>query len=193
MKQKLMIQSLSPLALLTIIKNFSFVLCDNTGQKLGVSEFIMANLPLLIVMSFCALWLVLAAAFLISFNAFKYADRKGGFSISIVEQREEDSLNFFLTLILPLIIDDLNTWQGLILFFVIIALIWGLLSNTKLFYANPILALLGYRIATIAFIENQEKDESTYIAISRGKLDEKNNVEYKDITKEVMFVKGMKK
>lgn len=188
-----MIQSLSPLALLTIIKNFSFVLCDNTGQKLGVSEFIMANLPLLIVMSFCALWLVLAAAFLISFNAFKYADRKGGFSISIVEQREEDSLNFFLTLILPLIIDDLNTWQGLILFFVIIALIWGLLSNTKLFYANPILALLGYRIATIAFIENQEKDESTYIAISRGKLDEKNNVEYKDITKEVMFVKGMKK
>ena len=192
MKQKLMIQSLSPLALLTIIKNFSFVLCDNAGQELDAAEFIKANLPLLIVMSFCALWLVLAAAFLVSFNAFKYADRKGGFSIAIVEQREEDSLNFFLTLILPLIIEDLNTWPGLILFFVIIALIWGLLSNTKLFYANPILALLGYRIATIAFIENQEKGESTYIAISRGKLDDKNNVEYKDITKEVMFVKGMK-
>jgi len=193
MKQKLMIQSLSPLALLTIIKNFSFKLCNNAGQKLGVAEFITANLPLLIVISFCALWLVLAAAFLVSFNAFKYADRKGGFSIAIVEQREEDSLNFFLTLILPLIIDDLNTWPGLILFFVIIALIWGLLSNTKLFYANPILALLGYRIATIAFIENQEKGESTYIAISRGTLNDKHNIEYKDITKEVLFVKGMKK
>lgn len=193
MKRKLMIQSLSPLALLTIIKNFSFELCDNVGQKLGVAEFIKANLPLLIVMSFCAVWLVLAAVFLISFNAFKYADRKGGFSIDVVEQREEDSLNFFLTLILPLIIDDLNTWHGLILFFVIIALIWGLLSNTKLFYANPILALLGYRIAEIAFIENQEKGVRTYIALSRGKLDEKNNVEYKDITEEVMFVKGMKK
>lgn len=193
MKQKLMIQSLSPLALLTIIKNFSFVLCNNTGQKLGAAEFIKANLPLLIVMSFCALWIALAAAFIISFNTFKYADRKGGFSIAIVGQREEDSLNFFLTLILPLIIDDLNTWQGLSLFFVIIALIWGLLSNTKLFYANPILALLGYRIADIEFMENQEKGEDTYIAISRGTLDDKNNIEYKDITNEVLFVKRMKK
>ena len=193
MKQKLMIQSLSPLALLTIIKNFSFKLCDNAGQKLGVADFITANLPLLIVISFCAVWLVLAVAFLISFNAFKYADRKGGFSIAIVEQREEDSLNFFLTLILPLVIDDLNTWQGLILFFVVIILIWGLLSNTKLFYANPILALLGYRIAKISFNENKEKTDGPYIAISRGKLDGKNNVEYKDITKEVLFVKGMKK
>lgn len=193
MKRKLMIQSLSPLALLTIIKNFAFVIYDSEDQKLKVTDFITANLPLLIVISFCAIWLILAATFLISFNAFKYADRKSGFSISIIEHREEDSLNFFLTMILPLLIDDLNTWQGLILFFVIIALIWGLLSNTKLFYANPILALLGYRISEIAFIENEEKGEGTYIAISRGTLNDNHNIEYKDITKEVLFVKVMKK
>ena len=192
MKQKLMIQSLSPLALLTIIKNFSFAIYDGAGQKLSVADFIAANSPLLIVILFCTLWSILAVVFLISFNAFKYADRKSGFSISIIEHREEDSLNFFLTLILPLLIDDLNTWQGLILFFVIIVLIWGLLSNTKLFYANPILALLGYRITEIAFVENREKGENTYIAISQGTLDDKHNIEYKDITKEVLFVKEMK-
>ena len=192
MKQKLMLQSLSPLALLTIIKNFSFISYDNIGQNLDPVLFIERNLPLLIVMLFCVLWIILAIWYLIIFNVFKYADRKSGFSISNIKQREDDSLNFFLTLILPLLIDDLNTWQGMFLFFTVTLLIWGLLSKTKLFYANPVLALLGYYIAEISFKENKEKQNNSYIAIYRGKLEEDDFVEYKDITEEVLFVKEMK-
>jgi len=191
MKQKLLLQSLSPLALLTIIKNFSFVMCDDAGQKLEATGFIMANLPLLVVISFCTIWLMLAVWSLISFYAFKYADKKDGFSISLIKHRDEDSLDFFLTLILPLLIDNINTWQGLTLFFVIIALIWGLLSNTKLFYANPILSLLGYHIAEITFKNNEEKKANSYIAIYLGELTGKHNIEYKDITQDVMLVKEM--
>lgn len=193
MKRKLMIQSLSPLALLTIIKDFSFVHNDVSGQILGSREFIVANLPLLIVMVICIIWIVLAIAFLFIFNAFKYADRKSGYSIAIIENKEEDSLNFFLALILPLLVDDVNTWQGMALFIVVIILIWGLLSSTKLYYANPVLSLLGYRITEIAFIENKEKGEKPFIAISRGKLNEKHCIEYKDIAENVLFVKEMRK
>lgn len=193
MKNKLMIQSLSPIAVLTIIKNLSFVCKNDAGESLKCCEFIMANLPLLIVFTVCALWIILAAIYLISFNVFKYADRKSGFSFAIIEKKDEDSLNFFLTLVLPLLIDSVNTWQGMALFFVILILTWMLLSSTKLFYANPILSILGYRIAEIAFIDNSEKGEETYIAISRGNLDAKHNIEYKDITKDVIFVKGMNK
>lgn len=192
MKRKLMIQSLSPIALLTIIKNLSFVVENDTGEKLTKCAFIQENLPLLIVISVCVLWILLAICFLISFNVFKYADKKGAFSIAIIEEKDEDSLNFFLTLVLPLLIDNVNTWQGMTLFFVILILTWGLMANTRLFYANPILSLLGYRITEIAFLANQEKTKDSYIAISRGPLDAKHNVEYKDITKDVLFVKGMK-
>ena len=192
MKRKLMIQSLSPIALLTIIKNFSFVVESDAGEKLAKCTFIQANLPLLIVLVVCALWIVLSVLFLISFNVFKFADRKSGFSIAVIEKKDEDSLNFFLTLVLPLLIDDVNTWQGMTLFFVILLLTWVLLSSTKLFYANPILSMLGYRITEIAFIDNSEKGEKPYIAISRGEINEKHNVEYKDITEDVLFVKGMK-
>ena len=192
MKRKLMIQSLSPIALLTIIKNLSFVGENDTGEKLTKCAFIQANLPLLIVISVCVLWILLAICFLISFNVFKYADKKGAFSIAIIEEKDEDSLNFFLTLVLPLLIDNVNTWQGMTLFFVILILTWGLMANTRLFYANPILSLLGYRITEIAFLANQGKTKDSYIAISRGALGVKHNVEYKDITEDVLFVKGMK-
>lgn len=192
MKRKLMIQSLSPIALLTIIKNLSFVVENDTGEKLTKCAFIQANLPLLIVISVCVLWILLAICFLISFNVFKYADKKGAFSIAIIEEKDEDSLNFFLTLVLPLLIDNVNTWQGMTLFFLILILTWGLMANTRLFYANPILSLLGYRITEIAFLANQGKTKDSYIAISRGALDVKHNVEYKDITEDVLFVKVMK-
>lgn len=192
MKRQLMTQSLSPIALLTIIKNFSFVVESDTGQKLTKCAFIQANLPLLIVMAVCVLWIILAICFLISFNVFKYADKKGAFSIAILEEKDEDSLNFFLTLVLPLLIDNVNTWQGVTLFFVILILTWGLMANTRLFYANPILSFLGYRITEIEFLANPEKIKASYIAISRGALDVKHNVEYKDITEDVLFVKGMK-
>lgn len=193
MKKQLMIQSLSPIALLTIVKNWSFIIKDDEGVNLALKEFVCANLPLLCIILLCVIWCVLAIVFIISFNAFKYADRKQGYSIAVVEKKEDASLNFFFTLILPLVIDNLNTWQGVITFFLILIFTWLLMARTKLFYANPVLSIIGYHVTEIAFVENKEKGNSTYVAISYGEIDEKHNVEYKDITKDVLFVKGMKK
>lgn len=193
LKKQLMIQSLSPIAVLTIVKNWSFITKNNEGTNLALKDFICANLPLLSIMLFCTIWCVLAIVFIISFNAFKYADRKQGYSVAVVEKKEDASLNFFFTLILPLVINELNTWQGVITFFLILLFTWLLMARTKLFYANPILSVLGYHVTEIAFVENKEKRAPTYVAISHGEIDEEHNVEYKDITEDVLFVKGMKK
>ena len=130
MKKQLMIQSLSPIAVLTIIKNWCFVTEDKNGTTLALKEFVCANLPLLSIMLFCAIWCILAVVFIISFNAFKYADRKSGYSITVVEKKEDASLNFFFTLILPLIIDNLNTWQGAATFLLILIFTWLLMART---------------------------------------------------------------
>ncbi len=193
MKKQLMIQSLSPIAFLTIIKNWCFVTKDEAGVGLSIKEFISANLPLLCTMLVCAIWCILAIIFIISFNAFKYADRKQGYSVATVEKKEDASLNFFFTLILPLLIDNINTWQGVITFFSILIFTWLLMAKTRLFYANPVLSILGYHVTEIVFIDSEEKGTGTYMAISHGEIDDKHNVEYKDITQDVLFVKGMKK
>ena len=57
MRKKLMIQSLSPLALLTIVRNFSFVTRDETGTCLTSTMFWEYNKILLIVMAVCVIWI----------------------------------------------------------------------------------------------------------------------------------------
>ena len=186
-----MIQSLSPLALLTIIRNFSFVTTTSTNQKLSFNEFIADNVILLVVMIFCLIWIIMAVIYFISFGAFKWSDKKSGFEICSVIENEEASLNFFLTLIIPLLLDDVNTIQGALTFLLITLLICVLLYKTSLFYANPILALLGYRIYEFSFKESEEYENKKYIGLCHGYLNESQSIEFKEITNKVMYIKGL--
>ena len=72
MRKKLMIQSLSPLALLTIVRNFSFVTRDETGTCLTSTMFWEYNKILLIVMAVCVIWILLAGWYYVMFMAFKF-------------------------------------------------------------------------------------------------------------------------
>lgn len=70
-------------------------------------------------------------------------------------------------------------------------LISVLLYKTNLFYANPVLALFGYRVYEFAFKQNQEYSDEKYIGLCRGKLDVNESIEFKEITDKVMYIKGM--
>jgi hypothetical protein len=191
MKFKLMIQSLSPLALLTIIRNFSFVTTNSEGIKLNFKEFFVENLVLLIVLLFCLIWIILAVAFFINFGAFKWNNKESGFQVCNVVENEDASLNFFLTLIIPLLIDDVETIQGALTFVCIVLLICRLLYKTSLFYANPVLALLGYRIYEFSFEDNPLYRKDKYIGLCKGTLKNGQSVEYKEITDKVIYIKGV--
>lgn len=187
MKYKLMVQSLSPLALLTIIRNFSFVTKNSENETLKRMQFIQTNLVLLIVISFCILWVLLSIIFYIQFKAFLYTDTKSGYDVSVLKEDNDASLNFFLTLIVPLVIDSVNTWQGATVFFLILILICILLSKTKLFYANPVLSILGYHIYEFKFIANaNERDE----CIGIGKMQNKDVIKFKKIENNIYYVRG---
>lgn len=191
MKFKLMIQSLSPLALLTIIRNFSFVTTNCVGFKLGLKDFILENITLLIVLLFCLIWVILALVFFVSFGAFKWNDKECGYEICSVVKKEDAGLNFFLTLIIPLLLDDVNTLQGALTFAIVVLLICILLYKTNLFYANPVLALLGYSVYEFSFKQNEKYGDKQLIGLCKVKLTENGSVEYKAITDKVIYIKGM--
>ncbi|MDD3415671.1 MAG: hypothetical protein PHY47_16965 [Lachnospiraceae bacterium] len=191
MKYKLMIQSLSPLALLTMIRNCSFVFRDESEKFLTANVFLTTNIVLLIVFLMCFLWLCAAIFFYIEFKAFKWVDRKSGYEIKTIGENEEASLNFFLTIIIPLLIDDVNTLQGAVTFVVIVSFILILLYRTKLFYANPILSVLGYRFFEFEFVDNDEVDGMCF-ALCRSQIGVNHTVEYKKINGNVYYVKEEK-
>ena len=212
MKFKLMIVSLSPLALLTIIRNFSFELPNETQKRCSLAtvvheilqkpqsdaqytlcDIILHNWVLCVVLLLCFIWVATAVYYFVSFQAFKWAGGKEGYQIVDIEEKEDASLNFFLTLIIPLLMDDVATIQGALTFLLIVAAISALLYRTKLFYANPILAMLGYRIYEFRFKSNKTYHDERITAISFGRLTGKNSIEYKIVSKDdILLVKEMK-
>lgn len=192
MKFMLMIQSLSPLALLTIIRNFCFVTTDKNGVALSFCDFVQANWTSLIILSLCLCWLLGATICFLIFGAFRYTDKKTGFTVKNVTEQEDAGLNFFMTLVLPLLIDDIASIQGALSFLVIVIMILILLSKTNLFYANPILSILGYRIYEFHFDNNSDFSDEIIIGIAHGKIQDHQCIEYKKINEKVLYVKGMK-
>lgn len=187
----LMIQSLSPLAVLTIIRNFSFEK-PNT-KEYAFSEFWKLNQVLIVVFILCLLWIVGAVMAYISFSAFKWTDKKQNYDIKNIEEKEDASLNFFLTMIIPLLIDNVGTIQGAITFACIVILMWLLLARTNLFYANPVLAILGYRIYEFVFDSNSEFEGQVCIGIAKKKIKKNEaNIEYKKVPDtSVLYIKEM--
>ena len=79
------------------------------------------------------------------------------------------------------------------MFLIIVMFLFALLHRTKLYYANPILAILGYHIYEIQFKDNSDY-EGKYIGISKGELSNNvGSIEYKPITENVLYIKEMEK
>ena len=196
MKIKLMVQSLSPLFLLTIIRNWSFKTQGEEGKVLKTKEFVIENGVLILTILVCFIWVICSIWFFFEFLAFKWSDKKDGYEIVNVFENKEASLNFFITLILPLMLDDIDTIQGSITFIVIILLICILLYRTDLYCANPVLAILGYRVYEFEFMDNESMATGKYVGICKGKVSEGQTIEYKVIdknNKNIIYIKGMKK
>lgn len=195
LKYQLMLQSLSPLALLTIIRNFSFVQpsieIENLVEYLTVV--FQENRILIIVMLLCIAWLIGAVLSWIAFASFKWVDKKSGYELVGVVEKEDASLNFFMTMIIPLLIDDVDTIQGAITFFIIVILMCALLGRTNLFYANPVLAMFGYRVYEFTFKENTIYQKERCIGVCKGKISKAPKCfEYKPITDNVIYIREQK-
>ena len=191
MKKKLMIQSLSPLALLTIVNNFSFITTYTEGHKLSICDLWSNNKILIVVMTVCIIWLLYAVWCYIEFAAFKFTDKESGFTINVISEDNEASLNFFMTLIIPLLIDKVETLQGALTLLIIIIMMCVLLSKTSLLFANPVLAMLGYHICIFNFQQNTKYTDDRYYGICKTVVKDKHSIEFKPITEKVFYIREL--
>ena len=191
MKTKLTVLSLSPLCLLTIIMNFKFVYVTSTGQMLSYNQFINTNILTIILLTICLIWFLVSIFLYVYFKFMVSFGKTGGYTIEKITEDKEAGLNFFLTLILPLLLGDLNEWQNAASFVVIFIIIFILLMKTNLFYANPVLTLLGYHVYKLNFKENPSIYEQC-IVVAISKISKKDTIEYKKMADNILFAKVIK-
>jgi len=185
----LIFHSLSPLFLLTAIRNFSFICFDDKGKHLTCSAFILNNVFILITLFVCLLWFFGSFIFWLIFKYLNRYDVTNGYTITKIKNKDDASLNFFLTLIVPLLISDLYKWQNAVAFYSLIIIIIMLLSKTTLFYANPVLTICGYRIYEFEFEDkNDAHEEKIFIGISKYRINEKNSINFKIVSDNVLYI-----
>ena len=200
LKRFLVLQSFCPLFILIFIKRLERVMLVIkffrylSGGDWSVIRKATSNPALgdVIIMFLCIVWFLLTAVVAVGFGDFQSSNYVSqGETITIEHENKNSSVTFFVTFILPLLIDDVSNIWKFIYFIVLLIIEIFLLIQSDLFYQNPVLVALRYK--TFEFKFNQTcahiDINKTYIGISKkGIPSEKSAIKRKYIADDVFFV-----
>lgn len=161
-----------------IVKNIQFISIDLKNSDLLLKALKITDIVFLI----CVFISVIV---IIYFRKIIIGTKKLPEKVISSKQEKEVSLVFFATYILPLVTIDINSFNDFLAFFIILILMFVLCWKTELWYTNPILSILGYKIYTIKC----EKDIDEKTIISRENIKVEDFIEKKTITDEVIFAR----
>lgn len=194
-------QSFAPLFLILFVKYFDWHLCGLAiaffkmlfqspivafSSAVQHSLFITALLEM-----FCLSWVVYSAYEIKSFNESQRANfsSQGETLVDIIKM-PDSGMTFFMTYVLPMAIDDLNTLKGIIVFAILMVILFVLMWKTNLYYQNPILTILGYEVFSFRFNTTQLEEYRNIkcIGITRGTVKTGHSIKRQKISDNVFFV-----
>lgn len=108
------------------------------------------------------------------------------FAIVEIENKESEHLSFLTTYIIPLICFNFESDRYVVVLLLLLIVIGIIYIRTDLYYANPTLAILGFRIYKVK-LERNNISKSNIILISRKKLSLGNFVSYKKLDEKIFY------
>lgn len=141
-------------------------------------------------------WLPMICLFFIIIGCFAYkffsyyieGNREIPFTIESIETLNFEHLIFLATYIIPLISIDFEKSRSPIIFFLLIFLMGAIYIKTDLFYANPSLALLGFKIYKANGNFKNNINKPNIILISQSSISSGDKVSYRKLDDRIYFV-----
>lgn len=184
----LFILSLWLFFILAFIITIDMPLCIFKGcEFIGVSKLILKNpIPLI-----CVFGLLIGA---LSYFDFKYKLKDSThipFRIVKIENINYEHLTFLTTYIVPLVCFNFFDNRYQLVLIVLVTVIGAIYIKTDLFYANPTLALLNYKIYKI---DGDFKDgkRGNIVLVTRFKLELNQRVDYVKLDNRIYYAKPKK-
>lgn len=110
------------------------------------------------------------------------------FEITTIEDINYEHLTFLATYVVPLISFDFGSIRQIVVLALLLIVMGVIYIKTDLFYANPSLALLGFRIYRASGNFKNNENRSGIILISRSKLSEGKKVSYIRLDDRIYYV-----
>lgn len=187
-KFELYIVSLWLLFLLIIIVTVNIPIClQDQCSFIGVGELVARN----IVAIFAFFLICLGVLYYLRFD-YKIA---GGASIAVsvseVEDINYEHLTFLTTYIIPLICFNMESIRYLIALGVLLVVIGIIYVRTDKFYANPTLAVLGFRLYSVK-LTRRTGEEVKVTLITKEHIKNGDKVRFLELDSRVYYARGNK-
>ena len=204
LKCGLILHSFSPLFLLILIKhvrihfgkliwNFLLLLPHDVIEAVSKAINHQSFWPIILCL-ICLLWLIVSVVIYFGFSSIQRSGfRSAGETVLVGQEHHEAGVSFLVSFVLPLMIDDVTDFSSFIFFITLLCMVVALLVRTNLFYQNPILTLLNYRVFTFKFVNPNTDlcvdENAEFIGITRGKpIDENLVIKRKFIANDVFLI-----
>ena len=184
-KIELYIISLWLLFILIIVVTIDVPICikDNCSF-IGFDKLVLKNLIPIVSLSF----FLLGVVFMYRFKYKLQGSQRNNIIVKKIENRNYEHLTFLTTYIIPLIAFDLTKIKYVIVLFLLLVAIGVMYVKTNIFYTNPTLALLGYRIYRIDAEVNGNYIEGIII-ISKENVSLSDTLSYRKIHEDIYYVR----
>lgn len=142
-------------------------------------------LPLL-----CVAALLVSLGFYTVFARIIRGAKDGPFKVIEIEDKSADHLVFLATYVIPLLSFSLDTPRQVVSLVITLALIGAIYVRTNLFYANPTLSLLGFKICTVKFeLVGTGVPAGAAVLIAREDIDQGASVNTLRLDKSIFFAR----
>lgn len=112
------------------------------------------------------------------------------YTIKVLKNENYEYLTFLTTCIIPLICIDFEDVRYIAVFVILLFVIGIIFIKMDLYYGNPTLAILGYKLYRIEIDRKGEINE--VILITKDSLDKDSSIKWIEIDKHVWFAKEIK-
>lgn len=187
-KIELYVISLWLLFILIIIVTIDIPICLEEGCSfIGFKKLFVTN----IVPTIALLLLLFGILFFLNFKYKLNGSQQNHITIRKIENRNYEHLTFLSTYIIPLIAFDLTKVRYTLVLLLLLVAIGFMYIKTNMFYTNPTLALLGYRIYKVD-ASFRTGNEEGIIIISREDISQGDILSYKQIHENIYYVRILK-
>lgn len=138
----------------------------------------------------CMVMLCLSLFFYGAFIRVIGGAKDGPFKIVEMEDKSADHLVFLATYVIPLLSFGLDNPRQIISLVIILTLIGAIYVRTNLFYANPTLSLLGFKITTVKFdLAGGGAPSGVAVLIAREDFEVNSSINLIRLDKNIFFAK----
>lgn len=186
-KVELYVLSLWLLFFLVIVVTLNVTLFVGTPQRfIGWSQLAERNVVPIVAVAF----LLAGILYFLRFDYRISGSTSIPVSISSIEDMNYEHLVFLTTYIIPLVCIDLASVRYLIALMILLVVIGVIYVKTDKFYANPSLALLGFRLYN-ATIRKRTGEEVNAVLITKSRLTITSRIQYIKLDEHVFYAKGV--